>query len=382
MPKLEIAGRHTLTGKMLRVTVDEGMVADVRETDGKDDVWLSTGLVDLQVNGFLGHDVNDPDLKVEDIEALVDAESREGVTRFLPTITTASEGQIVAALETIRRAREADPKIKAAIPFVHVEGPHISDQDGPRGAHPRSDIRPPSFAEFERWQRASGDLVGLVTMSPHFTNTVDYIAALSARGVHVAIGHTHASPDEIHAAAEAGAALSTHLGNGAHACMPRHPNYIWSQLADDRLTATFVADGHHLPKDTFVAMMKAKGVERSILVSDSVGFAGLVPGYYRRADGAEVTLLPGGRLELRHTPYLAGGAMSLNAVVATALSRGWLSIEAAMLMTTSNPARILGQARRIAAGSKADLITFTWSPDDSKLSVREVIAPGVKLFLN
>jgi N-acetylglucosamine-6-phosphate deacetylase len=376
MPNLEIAGRDTLTGKMLRVTIDEGLVVDVRETDGKGDVWLSTGLVDLQVNGFLGHDVNDPDLTVEDIAALVDDESREGVTRFLPTITTASEGQIVAALETIRRAREAEPKIKAAIPFVHVEGPHISDEDGPRGAHPRSHIRPPSFEEFERWQKASGDLVGLVTMSPHFVNSGAYIAALSARGVHVAIGHTHASPDEIHAAAEAGAALSTHLGNGAHASLPRHPNYIWSQLADDRLTATFVADGHHLTKDAFVAMMKAKGVKRSILVSDSVGFAGLRPGNYRRADGAEVTLHPGGRLELRHSPYLAGGAMSLNAVVATALSRGWLSIDAAILMTTSNPARILGQERRIAAGAKADLISFSWSPGDSKLSVREVIAPG------
>jgi N-acetylglucosamine-6-phosphate deacetylase len=376
MPKLEITGRDPITAKMLRVTIDEGVVADVCETDGKDNVWLSTGLVDLQVNGFLGHDVNDPNLTVGDIEALVDAESREGVTTFLPTITTASEGQIVAALEMIRRARQADPKIKAAIPFVHIEGPHISDEDGPRGAHPRSHIRPPSFAEFERWQRASGDLVGLVTMSPHFADSVAYIAALCARGVHVAIGHTHATPEEIHAAAEAGAALSTHLGNGAHASLPRHPNYIWSQLADDRLTATFIADGHHLPKDAFVAMVKAKGAERSILVSDSVGFAGLVPGHYRRADGAEVTLHPGGRLELRHSPYLAGGAMSLNTVVATALSRAWLSIDAAIMMTTSNPARVLGQKRRISPGSRADLISFSWAPGELKLSIHQVIAPG------
>jgi N-acetylglucosamine-6-phosphate deacetylase len=380
MPKLEIAGRDTLTGKMLRVTIEEGLVADVREADGKDDGWLSTGLVDLQVNGFLGHDVNDPDLTVEDIAALVDAESREGVTRFLPTITTASEGQIVAALETIRRAREADPQIKAAIPFVHVEGPHISDEDGPRGAHPRSHVRPPSFAEFERWQKASGNLVGLVTMSPHFANSCAYIAALSKRGVHVAIGHTHASPDEIHAAAEAGAGLSTHLGNGAHASLPRHPNYIWSQLADDRLSAMFIADGHHLQKDAFVAMMKAKGVERSILVSDSVGFGGLAPGNYRRADGADVTLHLEGWLELRHSSYLAGGAMSLNSIVATALSRGWLSIAAALLMTTRNPGKILGDERQIVPGAKADLISFSWTPGDLKLGVRNVIASGRSLL--
>ena len=184
MPKLEIAGCDTFTGKMLRVTIEEGLVADVREADGKDDGWLSTGLVDLQVNGFLGHDVNDPDLTVEDNSSPRRRQSREGVTRFLPTITTASEGQIVAALETIRRARRQTRKSEPAIPFVHVEGPHILMRAAACAAHPRSHVRPPSFAEFERWQKASGNLVGLVTMSPHFANSCAYIAALSKRGVH------------------------------------------------------------------------------------------------------------------------------------------------------------------------------------------------------
>ncbi len=80
------------------------------------------------------------------------------------------------------------------IPGVHVEGPHLSSEDGPRGAHPREYIRPPSIAEFERWQQACGNIVKLVTLSPHFREAPNYIGALSDRGVLVSIGHTHASP--------------------------------------------------------------------------------------------------------------------------------------------------------------------------------------------
>ena len=97
------------------------------------------------------------------------------------------------------------------IPGAHIEGPHLSPEDGPRGAHPREHIRPPSIAEFDRWQQASGDLVKLVTLSPHFDEAPSYIVALRERGILVSIGHTNASPEQIHKAVDAGATLSTHL---------------------------------------------------------------------------------------------------------------------------------------------------------------------------
>jgi N-acetylglucosamine-6-phosphate deacetylase len=138
----------------------------------------------------------------------------------------------------------------------------------------------------------------------------------------------------------------------------------------------FIADGHHLPVDAFVAMKKAKGIERSILVSDSVGFGGLAPGLYRRADGTDVRLHAEGRLELCGTPYLAGAALSLGACVATAASRGWLSLGEAIVMAAENPGALLGGRGKIAPGARADLISFSWTPGDVRLGIRSVIAAG------
>jgi hypothetical protein len=114
----------------------------------------------------------------------------------------------------IAEARQLDLKVAACVPFVYVEGPHISPRDGYRGAHPADAVRPPSITEFDRWQDAAGGIVRMVTMSPHFSKSAEYIAALVKRGVHVAIGHTRASPEQIRCAVDAGARLSTHLGNG------------------------------------------------------------------------------------------------------------------------------------------------------------------------
>ena len=270
MVATEFTGRDTETGAAIAVVVDDGVVRSVGPAGGDEEMWLSPGLIDLQVNGFRGYDVNSASPDATDIASLVDVQLREGVTTFAPTVVTASEERMIAALRAIASARAKRARAAHAIPFVHVEGPYFSSEDGPRGAHPLEHIRAPSLTEFERWQDASGGLVGLVTMSPHFLEAPAYIAELTSRGVHVAIGHTHAGRDAIMAAVAAGARLSTHLGNGAHSQLPRHPNYLWTQLAEDRLTATFIADGHHLPADTLVAMLRAKGTDRSILVSDSV----------------------------------------------------------------------------------------------------------------
>ena len=163
-------------------------------------------------------------------------------------------------------------------------------------------MREPDLAEVRRWQEASGGLVRLVTLSPHSDGAIALVADLVAMGIHVSIGHTDATPEQIHAAAEAGASLSTHLGNGAPAMLPRHPNFIWAQLADDRLTASFIADGHHLPADTLKAMLRAKGLERSILVSDVAAVGGLEPGLYDQPIGGRVQLWPDGRLGVPARP--------------------------------------------------------------------------------
>lgn len=381
---MEVTGRLVDTGENARVRVEDGVIADVAadSSDAARDLWLAPGLVDLQVNGYAGHDVNADDVDAATVRRLVEAEWRQGVTAFCPTVVSGPEERIVRALRAVAEARRADPLVAHAIPCVHVEGPHIASEDGPRGAHDLAHVRPPDVAEYERWQRESGGLVGIVTLAPELPGAVDYVARLARDGVVAAIGHTAAEPGDIDAAARAGARLSTHLGNGAHARIRRHPNYIWSQLADDRLTAGFIADGHHLPAEVLTVMLRAKGVERSVLISDSVELAGMPPGRYPTPVGGAVELSADGRLALAGTPLLAGAARSLPECVGWAVRHTELSLADALRMASANPLRLLGlrdPARRgeLCAGGSGDLTLLRVDPATGRCEAVATIVRGV-----
>jgi N-acetylglucosamine-6-phosphate deacetylase len=257
-----------------------------------------------------------------------------------------------------------------------VEGPNISAVDGFRGAHPVEHVRPPDLAEFARWQEASGGLVGMVTLSPHYEGAAAYISALVGRGVHVSIGHTHASAEEIGRAADAGARLSTHLGNGMPATMQRHSNPIWAQLSEDRLTAMVIADGQHLPAAALKAMIRAKGVGRSILVSDVVAVAGLPPGIYSTPIGRQVELRPDGRLSLLGTEYLAGAVLPIKDGVARAMTMAGISLGESVRMATANPGRFAGGVGRLEVGKPADLVRFSIEGGGTSLRINRVVVKG------
>ncbi|OLT00616.1 N-acetylglucosamine-6-phosphate deacetylase [Pseudonocardia sp. CNS-004] len=369
---MRIRGRDPVSGRLLEVGTDGPLIAHVRPVDDAEDApWLLPGLVDLQVNGYGGHDVNGPDVTADEVVALVHALARAGTTTVVPTVITASEADVVRSLRAVAEARARDEATRRSVPCVHVEGPHISTEDGPRGAHPAEHVRPPDPAEFDRWQEACGGLVGFVTLSPHHPGAIAYTEHVTRAGAVVAVGHTHASPEQVRAAADAGARMSTHLGNGAHAVLARHPNYLWAQLADDRLTAGFIADGHHLPADTLTAMLRAKGLDRSLLVSDSVALAGMPPGGYTSPIGGAVELSGDGRLSVAGTPYLAGAARSLADGVAQAVRMTGIGLGDAVRLATANPGRFVGGRGRLVPGAQADLLVV-----DPELRIRQVVAAG------
>ncbi len=354
-----LVGRVPATGHILSVEVDGGLVRSVTDRGpGSDEPWILPGLVDLQVNGWAGHDLNSDDVTRGDVVGLTHALRAAGTTTYVPTVITNSPEHIRHALATIARARATDEATKTAVPFIHLEGPWISEQDGPRGVHPAAEIREPSLGEFDAYQEASGGLISIVTLSPHTPGSAEFIAALTAQGVRVAIGHTHASGEQIRQAVDAGACLSTHLGNGAHPVIARHPNYIWAQLANDGLTACFIADGHHLDNDTLVSMVRAKGVSRSVLVSDSVALGGQEPGEYRTSVGGRVVLEPGGKLRQADSPLLAGAAAALFAGVQNAAREPRLGLAAAVQMAASNPGLLTGGGR-IEPGAPAALLRLS-----------------------
>jgi len=300
------------------------------------------GLVDLQVNGFAGLDVNAHDVTPDVVVELTRAMWREGVTRYLPTIVTAGEGKILRALRAVAEARAADENVAASIVGVHVEGPALSAEDGARGAHDLEHLRDPDPAELDRWQQASGGLVRIVTLAPERTGSAEYASAARERGVLVSVGHTDATADEVRAAASAGATLATHVGNGCRPTLPRHPNHLWAILAEDRLTAMLIADGHHLPPDTLTATIRAKSPERCVLTSDSAALAGQPPGEYRTPVGGAVTVGADGRLTLTGTSLLAGSGRSLRACLDWATAHLPFDEDTLLAMAARNPARVLG----------------------------------------
>lgn len=157
----------------------------------------------------------------------------------------------------------------------------------------------------------------------------------------MALGHTHANPAQIRAAVASGARVSTHLGNGIQAQLPRHPNPIWTQLAADELVCGLIGDGHHLPADTLTAMARAKGRAGSFLVSDAVELAGSEPGRYFTTVGGEVELTADGRLSHPGTGLLAGSAVSLADCLAWTAGHTDLPLHQVVDMATSIPGGLI-----------------------------------------
>ena len=354
------------TGQSLTVEVKSGVIQAVHRSQAaaseSGQGWLAAGLIDLQVNGYAGHDLNDDQVTPETVQALARAMLASGVTTFLPTLITASEAQLTKALVAVQAARRLDPVVANMVPYVHVEGPAIAPEDGPRGAHPAAHVRAPSVAEFDRWQQASGSVVGMVTLSPHWPESAAYISHVVASGVHVALGHTDASPAQIVAAVDAGARISTHLGNGMYAMINRRRNPFWAQLADDRLCASFIADGHHLAPDLLEVMLRSKGLGQSMIVSDATAIGGMSAGHYQASIGGAVTLSANGRLSMNDgsDQYLAGAALPLLAGVANLVRDGGLGLSDALGLATVQPGRWVGGRGLLAPGQPADLIRFNW----------------------
>jgi len=369
---MKCSGTDALTGRNVTVEFDS-QIRDVRDAEGNTGAWLAPGWIDLQVNGFAGVDYNDPEISPEQIELSLRALFASGVTRFFPTVITGSPRRMEAALRKLSQV--ASP----AIDGFHVEGPHISAEDGPRGAHPREWVRPPDFDEFERWQDAAGGRVRIVTLSPAWPEAARYIERIVDRGVVASIGHTDANASQIADAVRAGATLSTHLGNGAHTMLRRHPNYIWEQLAEDRLMAGFIVDGIHLDAAFLKVALRAKGIERAVLVTDASSPAGAEPGRYRLGE-LDVDLTADGHVVLAGTSRLAGSALRMDRGVENLMRLAGLSLADAVKMATVNAARagrVPGRTRGLEVGERADLVEFRMA--EGKIEVTGTWVEGVRV---
>lgn len=302
--------------------------------------WLP-GLVDLQMNGFAGVDFNRETLTERDVIHVCRRLREHDVVAFLPTLITNDPERTANLAETIFRAL---PVEGAKILGIHLEGPFLSPKPGACGAHPLKWIRPPDLDWVKRLQDRCQGMIRLLTLSPEWPGSIELIEKLvHEMGIRVAIGHTMAAPEHITEAVNAGATLSTHLGNGIPAFLARHPNPIWSQLAEPKLWASVIGDGFHLSREVFEVFQKVKE-NNLFLVSDSTEFAGMPPGKYHAHIGGDVVLRPDGKLHLANdATLLAGSAMSMKQIIEKIVRHDWLTFEQAWELGSTRPWTYLGE---------------------------------------
>jgi len=362
---MQLRARHYATGELVDLRCESGRIAEIVKTPNSElgtpnSVWVAPALFDLQINGCGGHSFNSERLTPDAVREVVRTCRRHGIGSFCATLVTNAAEALLHGFATLRRACEEDAEIGGAIPAFHLEGPYISPEDGPRGAHPRRHVRPPDWDEFRRFQDAAGGRIRLLTLAPEHDGAPAFIEKLTASGVVVAIGHTNATAARLREAVAAGARLSTHLGNGSHAVLPRHENYIWEQLANDDLWASVIADGHHLPASVLKCILRVKTPARSVLTCDAGSLAGLPPGRYREWD-TEFEVHPAGKIVVPGTSYLAGSWAFTDLCVGNVIRFAGVSLADAVDMAGARPRELLGlPPRRLEPGQPAELVLFDW----------------------
>ena len=359
-----ITARRFDTLQPIRITLRGGRIASVvplgiSQEESRELPIVGPGLCDLQVNGFKGIWFSSETLTTDQVETVIHWYLERGITQCLPTLITNSAAAIEHGLATIRAARDRSLLLRQVIVGCHVEGPWISPEDGPRGAHPLEHVRPADFSEFCRWQQVSGNLVRIVTVAPEAPNAINVVKQIVKSGVHISIGHTAATPAEIAASIDAGATLGTHLGNGCAALIPRHHNVFWPQLADDRLTCSVIADGWHVPEAMLNCIVRCKSLDRLILTSDVSGFGGCPVGRYRTG-AVEVEVLDDGRIVVAgQTQFLAGSGVTTGDCVARFMSACNVPLHAAWNLASTRPATLLdARSGFLQEGQSARLTVF------------------------
>ncbi|MGI4944934.1 MAG: N-acetylglucosamine-6-phosphate deacetylase [Janthinobacterium lividum] len=301
----------------------------------------TAGLVDLQVNGFAGVDFNaGATLTPADMDHALEAMLATGVATCLPTVITGPPDVLATRLVALDAAVAASRLGPAMCPGYHLEGPFLNPGAGYAGCHPAAAMALPDFNLVEQLEARLLRPILLLTLAPELAGAEGFIHSARAAGKLVAIGHSAAGFAAVQAAATAGAMLSTHLGNGLPPVLPKLDNTLMAQLAEDRLSATLIADGIHLPPHALGVMARAKGLARCVLVTDAVAAAASPPGFYRFA-GMRVERGTDGAVRVPGAASLAGSSLCLNDAVRNIVAWGIGTAEQAMAMAQATPAALL-----------------------------------------
>ena len=304
---------------------------------------ISAGLFDLQVNGYAGVDFNDTRITAGQLDVALEAMLVSGVTQCLPTIITAQPEELIerfSALDSAVRTSRLGPLM---VPGYHLEGPFLNSADGYSGCHPQNAMTDPDVDLIAQIEAKISRPILLVTLAPEREGAMAFIAEMRGRGKTLAMAHSAAGFAVVRAAADAGLSLSTHLGNGLPQTLPKLENTLLAQLAETRLKACLIADGHHMSSEALAALIRIKGTENCILVTDAVLGAAAAPGLYSFAGMGVERTIEGAMVQPGRT-HLAGSALCLDQAVRNTLAWTGLDLDKVVAMASTAPRQALARS--------------------------------------
>lgn len=300
----------------------------------------SSGLIDLQVNGFSGVDFNDEKITADGMDKALHAMLATGVTCCLPTIITAAEDVLHRRIQALDNAVANSRLGPLMVPGYHLEGPFLNPQEGYAGCHPARDMIRPAIDLVKSLEQPLSRPILYITLAPELEGTNDLISWARQNHKIIGAGHCEATREILPAAIKCGLQISTHLGNGVPQQLHKFNNSILWQLANDNLLASFIADGIHIPPDILKIYIRAKGIEKSILVTDGTSASCSTPGRHYLA-GMASELDDQGIVRLSGSASLAGSALSLGQAVANMVKWGITDFRSALRMASANPEKLL-----------------------------------------
>ena len=342
------------------VTCQNGLITSIASiTDGYEDILLTPGFVDIQVNGIGRIDVSNA--RGDEWQILDRALLEQGVTTWIPTLISAPLDSYARKFSSVIAAQLRPNDLRPDIAGVHLEGPFLGDA---LGAHD------PRFASATdpAWFKQIPDIVRIVTLAPENPGAMAAISALRNRNIVVAVGHSRAPDVKTLEAIDLGAQLVTHLFNGMSGIHHRDDGVVLVALTDDRVDFSLIADLVHVKPRAIALAFRAKPYA-VVLITDSVAFesASAVKRGIRMVNGAP-RLVDG---------TLAGSSLRMNTAIKNVVDKCGVDLHLAIQAATSTPARLLDLVDRgsIAVGQRADLVAL-----DQQFTVHKTWVGGELAF--
>lgn len=332
------------------------------------DQVLAPGFIDIHIHGGAGHDLMAPSR--DGLARFERSLTNYGVTSYCATTVTAPLDATYKSLEWLAKSKSAPRDESRARPLgIHLEGPFISHAK--RGVHPPENLLDPSPALFEKfWSAAEGN-VSVMTIAPEISGALETIKTAAAKGVCISLGHSNATLAETQQGIAAGGRHATHTFNAMRSLDHREPGVLGEVLYNDIVTADLIADGIHVHPEVVSVFLRAKGIDRAVLITDAMSATGMGDGTFRL--GSFDVEVKGERATANGV--LAGSVLTLDRAVRNVRKFADLSLQQAVQLATLNPARVLvlQDVGIIAPGAKADFVVLSPEGDVQRTILSDFI---------